>query len=190
MRKWIVRVLLTLLISPVVAFGIWYELSFQPYTNQIEELANYGNSEAQPVMPELHKYAVAAETEYGIRAYASQQTYWHFVFSNNRTSTLSWHINSVLWYAASYLKFDDKEIFGVWVACSVLRCGRGLPEVSKEYYGKEIARMDQHELLGLVAMVKSPSAYKPGSERSEKRIEYILRNINTHNTSAELGVMH
>ena len=185
MRKWIVRVLLTLLLSPFAAFAIWYVLSFQPYTSQIEKLAKYGNSEAQPVISELHEYAVAAETEYGIRAYASRQAYWHLVFSKKRTSTLSWHLNSVLWYVASYITFNNKEMFGVWVACSVSRCGKGLPEASKEYYGKELALMSQHELLGLVAMVKSPSTYKPGSERSEKRIEYILRNLKTHNTSLQ-----
>jgi hypothetical protein len=170
-------------LSPLLAFGIWYGVSFHPYTGKIENLANYGNGSAEVVMPDLYQYAVAAETEYGIRAHASRQAYWHLVSSKKRTSTLSRHMNSLLWYVASHITFDNKEIFGVWVACSVSQCGKGLPVASKEYFGKELVQMNQHELLGLVAMVKSPSAYKPGSEHSEKRIEYILRNLKTHNTS-------
>lgn len=185
MRKWIVRVLLTLLVSPFVIFAIWYGLTYQPYKNQIEELAKYGISEAQPVMPELHKYAIAAETEYGIRVWASRQAYWYLGLDDKHTSTLSRHINSALWYAATYITFDDKEIFGVWVACSVSGCGKGLSGASKEYFGKEMALLNPHELLGLVAMVKSPRAFNPGSERSEKRIEYILQNLRTHNTSLQ-----
>ena len=96
MRKWIARALLVIFISPLLAFGIWYGVTFHPYTGQIENLAKYGNGSAETVMPELYQYAVAAETEYGIRAYASQQAYWRMVYSKKRTSTLAWHMNSLL----------------------------------------------------------------------------------------------
>jgi len=171
--------------TPIAGLAIWYGVSFYPYVSQMEKMAGSANSSAQPVADTLYKYAVVAESEYGIRSYATTQAYWSLVFSKNRTSTLSWHANNLLWYLASHLHFNKKEIFGLWLSCSIERCGNGLSSAAVKYYGKELASLSVRELVGLVAMVKSPSAYKPGSERSEMRIEYILSKLQAHNKSLQ-----
>lgn len=185
MRKWIVRVLIIVFAAPVVSLMAWYGLSFLPYISEINKLADSGVQKAQPVIVSLNSYVVAAESKEGIRVHAIRQAYRSLVFSKNRSGNLSWHANNALWYLASYMHFSGDEVFGIWVSCALSGCGKGLPDAAMEYYGKDMQSMNDRELAGLVALVRSPSRFKPGSPLSEERIEYILNKVKSHNTSLQ-----
>ena len=144
--------------------------------NDIKEYLTSANQEALPVIDSLYKYAITAETKSGIRGYAVRTAYWTLVFKDEHKGNMSWHANNLLWLLASHLHFNDKEIFGLWLSCSIVGCGKGLPSASEIYYGKKLSKLTHREMVGLVAMAKSPSVFKPGSDRSEKRIEFILKN--------------
>jgi hypothetical protein len=183
MRKWMFRILLAIVATPIIGLIVWYGISFLPHINEIKEMSDSGAEMASPVYDPLKKLAVASETKKGIRVYAIRQAYWSLVFSEERSSTLSWHANNTLWYLVSNLHYSEEEVFGLWVSCALAGCGKGLPDVALKYYGKTLNNMSERELAGLVAMVRSPSKYKPGSSHSEKRIEYILNRAKANNTS-------
>jgi hypothetical protein len=176
MHKLILRILLIAIAVPSAGLAIWYEVSFLPHVNRMEEMARTGYKEAKPVIDCLHKYAVTAETESGIRQWAIRQAYRSLVYNEKRSSIASWHANNALWYLASHIHFNDEDTFGLWLSCSISGCGKGFQIAAKEYYGKALRDLNKRELIGLVAVVKSPSLYKPGSANSENRIEHILRN--------------
>lgn len=177
MLKWIKRTLLIAIVMPLVGVAVWYGSSFLPYVSQIKEVLEKSNKDAQPVIDSLYIYAIAAGTEKEIRYWAVRQAYSSLSYSENRTKSIYWHADNILWYFASHLHFNNEEIFGLWLSCAISECGKGFHAAARKYYGKELAELSQRELLGLVAMVKSPSIFKPGSESSEKQIELILRNM-------------
>jgi hypothetical protein len=74
----------------------------------------------------------------------------------------SWHANNLLWYGASYLHFDERAVFGIWVDCAVGDCGQGLPAAARRYLGKELAAVAPGEIRGLVRHVRYPARNIPG----------------------------
>jgi membrane carboxypeptidase/penicillin-binding protein len=124
--------------------------------------------------PAFYPLAVAGETERGIRTYAIRQAYWSLVAEKVRAGSARRHFSEVLWLTASHIHFDDEEIFGIWVVCSLSRCGNGLMDAAEHYFHKQIERMTIEELAGLVALVKSPSLFAPGTDRGEQRKQMIL----------------
>jgi len=57
--------------------------------------------------------AVARETPQSLRAWATRQSYAATHPAQHRMAV--WHANTVLWYGASYLHFNDREILGIWL---------------------------------------------------------------------------
>lgn len=184
------RIMLFIVFAPIGGLITWYGISFLPHINELKQLSSSGAEMARPVFVTLKRFTVASETKKGIRAYAIRQAYWSLVFSKDRSSTLSWHANNALWYLASHLHLSEDEIFSIWVSCALSGCEKGLPEVALKYYGKAIKIMSERELAGLVAVVRSPSRFKPGSSYSEERIEYIINKAKAHNTSLHPTKIH
>ncbi|QAU34677.1 transglycosylase domain-containing protein [Janthinobacterium sp. 17J80-10] len=182
LRKWILGVLVVITVTPIIALLTWYVAFFLPHLNELKAQAKYGQEIVRPVKEALYPLAIAAEGEKGIRIGAIRDAYWS-VLSRNNVPAVRRHINEWLWMLVSYIHFDEREIFGIWANCALLGCDKGLPEAARKYYGKAITEMSQRELAGLVALIKSPTAFAPGSKRSEKRIEVILEEIKPHNSS-------
>jgi len=182
LRKWILGFLVVITVTPIVAFLAWYAVFFLPHLNELKAQAKYGQENVLPVKAALYPLAIAAEGEKGIRIGAIRNAYWS-VLSRSNEPTVRRHINGLLWMLVSYIHFDEQEIFGIWANCTLLGCDKGLPEAARKYYGKPISDMSQRELAGLVVLLKSPTVFRPGSERSEKRIEVIMEKVKTHNSS-------
>ncbi len=181
MRKFFVRALLVLTITPVLMVIFWYLVAFIPHLHKLNEIVASGAKDISTVQTPIYEYAKVAETENGIRSYAMRQAYWELVFKESRRSQFSWHASNLLWYASSFIHFNNKEVFYIWVNCSGMPCNSGLREASKKFYGKDISALSKNELIGLVALVKAPSRYIPGTEIHKKRVEFILNRMNAHN---------
>ncbi|MDD2800765.1 MAG: transglycosylase domain-containing protein [Methylobacter sp.] len=175
--SWLIKASVALIGIPALVVSVWYAVSFLPYLSEINTYAKQGEEIVKDVNPMLYQIAVASETKEGIRSYAMSRAYSDLVYQKNRKSMLSWHANNVLWHFASYLHFDDRQIFNIWVACSLRDCGLGLKEAAQVYLGKEINSLSVKELSTLMAVVRSPSMYKPGTESGKQRTNQILEKI-------------
>lgn len=188
MPRWVVRSVMLIIIAPVLGVFVWYGVSFYPYIDKLDEISSNGTKSIDSITPEFYKYAVVAESKNGIRIYSMRQAYWSLVFSGKqRRNNLEWHGNNLLWVMASYIHFDENEIFGIWVNCAVFGCGKGLNAVALKYYGKALYNLNEKELAGMAALVRNPQKYKPGSERSEERIRVIIEktvNPDTHHNKS------
>lgn len=163
-----------IVVITMVAVGGWYVVSFLPYRNDLETIAMKGEKAIRNIKPSLYPMAVAGETKVGIRSYAMRQAYFSIVFEKHRNNMLSWHANNVLWYFASYIHLTNDEVFGIWVECSFSGCGRGLREASLKYFNTEIDDLSEKEMAGLIAVVRNPARYAPGTALGENRAKQIL----------------
>jgi hypothetical protein len=173
-RSWLKVMAAGVVAVPVLGLLIWYMASFIPHLGELKSLAGQGVKIKKDANPAFYSIAVAGETTNRIRSHAFQQAYWSLVAEKRNSGMLSWHLNNVLWQIASHLHFNNEETFGIWVECSLYGCGRGLEEASQKFFGKAINTLSEDELAGLVALVKSPSIYAPGTMRGQDRKRMIL----------------
>ncbi len=95
-------------------------------------------------------------------------------YEQNPSRALIWHANNALWHAASYLHFNDRQLFGMWAQCALPGCAHGLKEVAHKDFGKELVALTERELAGLVALVQSPTRFAPDTEAGNKRTNELL----------------
>jgi membrane carboxypeptidase/penicillin-binding protein PbpC len=160
-------------------FGIPFR--FLPHLSEIKWFVEKGDQKIQPIYQSIYPLAVAGETKEGIRTHAVRQAYWSLVHSKKKQGMGSWHLNNMLWYFASHIHLTDQEVFGLWVNCAGFECDKGLSEASKVYYDKLLSELSLQEQAGLVALLRSPSRYKVGSDKSKNRIREILKKAGAHN---------
>lgn len=187
MRKYIARVFILTIVTPVIGLVIWYCVSFYPNLKELNKVSIEGNISIDNVNPIFSSFVVNSESKKGIRIYAMRQAFWSLVFENEGKGNISWHGNNALWFLASYIHFDEKEIFGIWVDCALFGCGKGINTAALKYYGKELHMLTEKELAGMAVLVRSPQKYKPGSKSSEERIKEIMEKTLTHNKAVQLG---
>ncbi len=164
---------------PLIAIAAWYAVSFLPYLGDLKNLAQRGQESMSGVETTLYPLAIAAETKKGIRFWAIRQAYVSQVlkFGKRPSGTLARHLNQGLWYVASYIHLTDREVFSVWVECSFYSCRHGLPGAAQKYFGRELKNLSETELASLVATVKNPTMFAPGTERGKLRATEILEKI-------------
>lgn len=160
--------------GPLAALVFWYAMTFLPHLGDLKSISARGNAAIARIEQTLYPLAVAGETRQGLRSYAMRQAYWSLAYQQAPGRALSWHANNLLWLGASYLHFNDHEIFGLWVECALSQCDGGLNKMAQKHFGREITHLSERELAGLVAMVKSPPRYAPGTVRGEQRTDQIL----------------
>lgn len=182
--KWILQFLAVVTVLSVISLLAWYAVFFLPNLNKLKFHAAAGVTVVAPVINQIYPLAVASEGERGLRIGAVRYAY-SSVRANHGEPTVRRHLNELLWFYASQLHFSEREIFGLWVNCVLLGCDKGLPKASWDYYGQEIRLLSYRELAGLVVLTKAPNAYKPGSERSERRIQAIIDQVKTHNITLQ-----
>lgn len=172
--SWLKAVALGLVGAPAFALFIWYGVSFLVHLSELKSLAAQGQEIKASANPAFYKLAVLGETKDRIRSYALRQAYWSLVAEKEHGSTLSSHLNNLLWLASSHIHLNEDEVFGLWVECSLYGCGHGLMDASNKYFRKPINALTVEELAGLVALVKSPAMFAPGTTRGEERKLMIL----------------
>ena len=170
----LIAVVVAILVFAVI---FWYSSTFLPYMDELGVISERGNLSMGDNKKYFYRAVVAAESKDRIRSYAMRQAYWSLVYSNESKGNLKWHFNNALWYYASFVHLNDQEVFGILVDCGLFFCGKGLNKASSTYYGKKIVQLSNRELIGMAALVKSPSRYKPGSRFSENRIKKIIEKL-------------
>ena len=174
MSKWLTRVAILITTIPILGMFTWYSLVFYPHLEKLNQVINEGNNIISNVSPKFYAFAVAAESKKGIRVYAVKQAFHSLVWSKERGRAISWHGNNILWLLASYIHFDEKEIFAIWVNCSISGCGRGLNAAAVKYYNKELHALNEQELIGITVLARNPQRFTPGSKQSEELIKKIM----------------
>lgn len=176
MRRLLKILGVVIIVGPLAALLLWYAISFLPHIGELKSISARGHESIARMNSAFYPLAVAGETKQGLRSYAMRQAYWSLEFQHTPRPrrTLWWHANNLLWLGASYLHFNEREIFGLWVACALSYCDGGLHTIARQHFGKEIAHFSERELAALVAMVRSPSRYAPGTVRGEQRANRIL----------------
>ena len=186
MARWLKRVTLAVIGVPLLALVAWYSFSFLPHLGDLNDISSRGSESITAIESVLYPLAVASESNEGIRAYAMRQAYYSLEHKDNSGRTLVWHANNILWYGASYLHFNDRELFGIWAQCALSECGQGgLNEIARKYFGKELVAFSEKELSGLVAVIRSPTKFPPRTDAGEKRATEILERAKTHNHTLE-----
>ncbi|MDH5668837.1 MAG: transglycosylase domain-containing protein [Nitrospira sp.] len=166
-----------------LTLALWYAIAFLPYLGEIKTISSRGNKVIKDIEHVIYPLAVAGETTQGLRSYAVRGAYWSLVHEQNPQGMLKWHTNNMLWLGASFIHFTDNEIFGLWVECVLPRCDGGLTSTAEKYFGRKISDLSERELAGLVALLKNPSRYAPGTESGETRTNEILKRVKTHNNA-------
>jgi len=139
------------------------------------QLSDQGLQSISGIEENFYSLAVASETKDGIRSWAVRQSYVATAMSERNKSMLSWHANNALWRAASYLHFNDKQIFGVWVQCAIINCDSSLNHAALQYFGKDLSLLNITERAQIIASVAAPRMFKPGSELGTARAKMIIQ---------------
>ena len=170
--------LLVTLGSPLIAFVLWYSFSFLPHLSEIREFARRGNESVRAIQGTFYPLLAAAESTDGRRIYAMRQAYWSLVYEKESGGTLKWHTENFLWYIASHVHFDETQIAGIWIECALAQCRSGLSSAARKYFGREPRQLTSRELAELLAAVRSPTRYAPGTEAGAMRAKAILVKAN------------
>ncbi|MBN1473389.1 MAG: transglycosylase domain-containing protein [Syntrophaceae bacterium] len=140
-------------------------------------MSSEGSKIIKSASKSLYPIAVAGETDVGIRSYAIKAAYTEFVFKKEHSRHLKWALNNLLWYYSSFFHFNDKDIFNIWSYFAPFEGGQGLDKSSLHYFNKPLTDLNDREYATLIAIVRSPSRYKPGSSKTEKRVDDILLKV-------------
>jgi hypothetical protein len=185
MPRFLKRLILAFIGTPLLALAAWYSFSFLPHLGELNEISSRGSESVKEIENVLYPLAIAGESREGLRSYAVRQAYFSLVDKDNPGRMLVWHANNFLWYGASYLHFNNHELFGIWAQCALLGCAQGLNEVARKYFGKDLTAFSKKELAGIVAVIRSPTRFAPGTEAGEKRANVILERAKTHKSASE-----
>ncbi len=179
MLRWGINLFGAIFSVLVLAIGVWYAASFLPHLGELNKIAARGQESTRQVKNTIYPLAIASESKQGIRTYALRQAYYFLVYQQNRSTMTSWHLNNALWYLASLVHFSEDEVFAIWAECVLADCKNGLVDAAKKYFEADLNNLSEHDLAALVVLVKSPSRYAPGSERSEQRINELHKKVIT-----------
>lgn len=171
--KWIIRIIGTIVLIPLITLTFWYFGNFYPHLSELNKIIKNEEKVISNVS-DIQNLAVMVESSQGIRSYSLRQAYRELVFDKKRKSTMQWHTNTALWYFSSYLHFNENETFYLWSAL-VYSGKKGLQESSIYLFDKELSELNLRQKAELVAMVKAPHRFKLGSTALNQRVDSILK---------------
>lgn len=177
MIKWIKIFLVVLTILPLLVAMIIHFYFLVSYLDQVKTAAKDGASRYAEVESQFHPMLIAAETKEGIRRYAMQSAY--LIFAHRQKSKKVWkHLGVITWQLSSYIYLNDQEVYGLWLSCiHSMDCSQGIDRMSRRYLGHDFLALSEADKLWLAVMVKSPTMYAPGTERGEKRRQWLLQRL-------------
>lgn len=145
---------------------LYYFLEIRPIRSIIEEkISQYSPLTENYLLMET--MAVNEESRRGIADFVAHS---FAVEVTEKEFRSMWHLRGLHWHIWFRLLYTEKEIFQLWLAMAPYGKGRGIKEASMYHFANIFEKLSCYQIAQLVVMVRSPSGYKPGSERSEKRI--------------------
>lgn len=93
--------------------------------------------------------------------------------------TLTRKIQEMFW--AFYLEIKLGKLGILEAYCKEIymgsSCGSGFDNAAMHYFGMKVDKLALEQKAALVAMVKGPGIYKPGSKAGRIRTEWVLRSL-------------
>ena len=167
LTKYFVGFLVVLFFVPLIYTTSYYFTEIRPHNDSIvEKIDSYEsltrNHELMEVM------AVNEEGRNGMVRYVGHTLALETSKKGLRKYS---HLDGLHWLFWVWVLHSENEIFKLWLAIAPYEIGSGMNEASMHHFNKSITQLSCNQLAQLVVMVRSPSKYKPGSERSEQRIK-------------------
>lgn len=170
-RRALLAVVSALLLAPVIYLLAYFSIEIYPQLEEIDAMLVAEPEHTSPP-PGLYQLALRAETKQGILNYVSKALAHRS--AGERESVGAWQLRMMRWYFAVSALYSEHEQFVLWLELAPFERGRGLNAASLYFFGKPLSRLTEEELAALVAMVRSPSVFRPGSERSKERVRFLL----------------
>lgn len=146
--------------------------------DQISESRRLLSGREQP----LRKMVDTAEGRHRIMHFLSNNLAYHDHQPDNaNVKSPWWHLDVFLWKIHLRVSFDEDEIFYLWCAYAPYQDGAGIWNAALYYYKKPINSLSTRELASLVVAARSPSIYRPGSERSQERVASLMESLDLTN---------
>lgn len=165
------------LTAPILVFLVWYVVYFFPHLSAIKNIQREGMSLVKVIESTLYPIAIIADGNMKIRSYSIKTAYYTESLKGEKEKIANWHLSTSLWFLASYMHFNDKEIFYLWVMYAPYEKGRGLQNSSEYYYGKKINELSIEEQITILAIPKAPTLYKLDSEKLKTRVKNIFKEL-------------
>ncbi len=89
-----------------------------------------------------------------------------------RRRMLEWHAQEFVWYVLLPYRLSEDQRIALYCRYMVFERGRGLAHGARYYYSKDPERLNAAEVLGLLAISRSPSRYSPRTHPENFRKEF------------------
>lgn len=166
MKHFISFILATVLI-PLLYTVSYYFVEIRKNEGEIDrKIALYSETTSNHLL--MREIALQEETQLGILRFSAHSLAVDLHDGHFRNF---WNLAGLHWHVWLRVLYSDSEIFRIWLSMAPYGEGRGMNEASEHYFAKSIDKLSCYQIAQLVVMVRSPSMFKPGSTRSEKRIE-------------------
>ena len=166
LTKYFVGFLVVLFFVPLIYTTSYYFTEIRPHNDSIAEKINSYESLSRNhgLMEEM---AVNEEGRNGMVRYVAHTLALEATQKDFKKYS---HLVGLHWLFWVWVLHSEKEVFKLWLAIAPYESGSGMNDASMHYFNQSIEQLSCNQLAELVVMVRSPSKYKPGSERSKQRI--------------------
>ena len=172
----------------IIPIALWYYFSFLIHLSGLNDIVQQGTSIVSSAHPNLYAIAIADGSKESIRVHAIREAYEQLACKGRTNGKLSWHLNNALWYYVSYLHFSEPQIFAIWAYYAPYEEGYGLQKASLHYFNKPLSVLDNRGLAALVIVGRDVQRYRPGSDKSEQRINQVLEKMKAIKTGSQRTV--
>jgi hypothetical protein len=165
--KYIGAILVVIVIAPLIYTTLYFLIEIRPHTESIGKMIGIYNIKS-PNLTLMENMAVSEESRSGMASYVS-----HSLAVDNTESGFRnlWHLFGLHWHLWVRVMYSEQEQYSLWLALAPYGKGRGMNEAAIYHFNKPLEQLSCYQLAQLVVMVRAPSWFKPGSEKSEQRIK-------------------
>lgn len=165
--KYIGGIFVLIIFVPLAYTTTYYLIEIRPHSESLSEKIRIYNNTSKNISL-LEKMAVNEEGRNGIARYVSHSLAVEYTESGFRNL---WHLIGLHWRLWISIKYSEQEHYALWLALAPYGKGRGMNEAATFYFNEPIDQLSCHQLAQLVVMVRAPTRFTPGSEKSEQRIK-------------------
>ena len=165
--KYIGGTLLAVVLLPIAYTVVYYFVEIAPQSHSINKMiVSYSNRTSNYKI--MENMAVREEGRNGIYRYVSHSLAGTYISKGYRNY---WHLIGLQWHLWVWLKYSEEEQYALWLAMAPYGPGHGMNQASIYHFNKSFEELSCYQVAELVVMVRAPTRFTPGSERSKQRIK-------------------
>lgn len=165
--KYIFGLFVLLCITIVIYIASYYFIEIRPLNESItQKINNYSPLSTNYLL--MQKMVLKEEGKKGIARYVAHNL---AVENSNGSFRNYWHLVGLHWHLWVWLNLSEKETYQLWLAIAANGRGIGMNEAATLHFNKPIVQLSCNQLAQLVAMVRSPTIFKPGNTRNTQRVK-------------------